>query len=278
MRFRNHLLTLVHRQSGDPEFAEILGRARMGRATQTDVDYLLANAASAPPEGALHLFAKNEPADQVNETEFKKLIASGAKPHPFKAMDHGPEHMLKSCPAPAKLWVCEGARVMVLRNLDMGIVNGSLGTVEKVTVHTETTAGHNPRVTGASIAVKLDGALGQEPFTYTFHTYDSERPASETDRVYKFSVKEANKVVARRIQIPLRLAWATSIHKAQGMSLDRVIIDFKGCFENGQAYTALSRLKTIAGGYLGNLLLRHLKMISSKALGWYQKLEVQSWA
>ena len=92
---------------------------------------------------------------------------------------------------------------------------------------------------------------------------------SEVERIYKFSVKEGRHEVASRIQIPLRLAYAISMHKSQGLSLEKAIIDFKGCFECGQAYTALSRLKTLAGGYLAGLAPRHLGMVNRKALAFY---------
>ena len=275
LAFRNHILTMVHRQQGDPAFADILGRARLGRATAEDVQYLVTNAAPEPLEGALQLFAVNKPADELNQQRLNELVQAGAKPHNFNAMDHGPPHLLENCPAPSRMWICDGARVLCLRNLDLGLVNGSLGTVQCVEVHTD--AAGKPE--GATIKVKFDGnpTSDNKPFLYSFHTYDPSRPSSETDRVYKFSVKEGKKEIAYRIQIPLRLAWACSIHKAQGMSLDRVSIDFSRIFSDGQAYTALSRCTYLATAYLKGLLPQHLKMASQKAMRWYDAQKVEQW-
>jgi ATP-dependent DNA helicase PIF1 len=89
---------------------------------------------------------------------------------------------------------------------------------------------------------------------------------------------DGKKKVASRIQLPLRLAWAVSIHKSQGTSLERASIDFKGIFEFGQAYTALSRMRTLAGAFLTNLQLSHLLMASDKAKAWYEKLKVEAWS
>ena len=55
-----------------------------------------------------------------------------------------------------------------------------------------------------------------------------------------------------RLQVPLRLAWALTIHKSQGSSLDLVVCDLKGCFTTGQAYVALSRAKTMQGLQIRN--------------------------
>ena len=94
----------------------------------------------------------------------------------------------------------------------------------------------------------------------------------------KFSVLgDKGKEIACRIQIPLKLAWAVSIHKSQGMSLDRVVIDFSKCFSDGQAYTALSRVRSLAGAWLIGLEYRHMRMVSRFAKQWYDELPLQQW-
>jgi len=280
LQFRNHVLTWIHRQSGDPTFAEVLSRARIGRATANDVVYLKANSAQEEPENCLKLFARNKPADELNQSRFRALVSGGAMPHSFNAIDHAekPENLakLEQCQAPKQLWLCVGARVMCLRNLIEGIlVNGSTGTVINVTPY------HDPelnRITHANVCVEFDGMLGAKSFEHQFKTYCSLMPAVEVSKVYEFTVHDGKKKIASRIQLPLRLAWAVSIHKSQGMSLERASIDMGGVFENGQAYTALSRMRTLAGAYIRGLAPTHLGMVSQIALKWYDGLAVEEWS
>ena len=277
LKFSNHVLTMIHRQQGDPTFAEVLSRVRVGLATQQDVFYLMSNSAQEEPEHCLKLFALNKPADGLNQTKLLALRDAGAEPHTFTAIDSGDKpHLLEQCQAPRQLHICVGARVMCLRNLIEGVlVNGSVGTVQAVTPERDEATN---RVIGASIRVLFDGMLNSPPFQHTFHTYRAEMEASELARQLEFTVHEGKKKVASRIQIPLRLAWAVSIHKSQGMSLERASIDFGGVFEEGQAYTALSRMRTLAGAFLKGLTLKHLLMVSAKAKAWYANLRVEEWS
>lgn len=274
LRFEVHVLNQCHRQS-DVAFVAVLGRVRTGCASQDDVDYLQANSAPDPLEGALRLFATNPPAEATNAHELMRLVnESKAVAHVFNAVDRGALGKLKHSPAPEKLWLCEGARVMCLRNLLQGqLVNGSLGTISKITVCRDA----DEKPTGAVISVRFDGVLGAGGFTHSFETYNENMAASDVARIYAFSVKEGKHEVASRIQIPLKLAWACSIHKSQGMSLDRAVINFAGTFENGQAYTALSRMRTLAGAHLAGLKLAHLKKVAKKPLAWYQGLSKKHW-
>lgn len=212
LAFRNHILTKIQRQQGDPKFAEVLGRARLGRATATDVAYLIDQSAPEPIEGALQLYATNKPADSLNMLRFHNLVHNGAKPHFFSAVDHGPPHFLENCPAPQKLWLCAGARVMCLRNVTSGLANGTLGTVVGVEVFYKTSeyGQHTPEQAGAKIKVRFDAsaATADRPFVYSFCTDQAARAVPETDRIYKFSIKEGRREIAHRLQMPLRLAYA----------------------------------------------------------------------
>lgn len=128
------------------------------------------------------------------------------------------------------LELCEGAQVMLLRNMpDHGLVNGSRGIV----VGFETVAPHTPLV--------------------EFLKRGSSGSTSDTIRipvgVSTWDVEDYPNV--SRVQIPLRLAWACTIHKAQGSTLDCALIDIgKGTFESGQAYVALSRVRSLDGLYI----------------------------
>ena len=266
LKFDVHVLALTHRQL-DGEFVRVLGRARLGQSTQADIGYLMANSAAEPPEGALQLFAVNRPADEVNQTQLSRLVKElGREAHRFLAVDKGPDAKLKHSPAPKELWLAEGARVMCLRNLVVGqLVNGSLGTVSRIAVRRD--AGDKPA--GAVVYVKFDGVMGGKPFTYNFQTVDADMPAADVARIYSFTVNDGKHELASRVQLPLRLSWASSIHKAQGTSLDRATIDFGSTFECGQAYTALSRMRAIGGAHLKNLRLSHLLRVAKVPLAFY---------
>lgn len=269
---KTHVLSHVHRQQ-DVRFIECLQRMRKGCGTVGDHQYLLQNSAPVPHEGSLQLFATNQPADNHNEHCLHLLEG---RMHPFTGVDSGNtsnmppdmlEGILKSCPAPKKLFIKVGARVMCLKNISDNLVNGTLGTVEAVApCYDEHNVLHH-----VNVDVLFDGQLGEEPFKHRFSTHIPGEPA-EPQNLFTITGQDQRKL-AQRIQIPLRLAWAVSIHKSQGMSLDRVSIDFARTFADGQAYTALSRVKTLSGAYIRGLSLRMLKMAAPKALAFYAGLD-----
>jgi ATP-dependent exoDNAse (exonuclease V) alpha subunit len=131
-------------------------------------------------------------------------------------------------PAPNTLELKINARVMILKNdINNQYVNGDLGTVIKLSDN--------------SVKVILD----RNSTTYDIISVTWERC------VYSFNEKLnqiEKQIVGKYTQLPLKLAWASTIHKAQGLTLDDVRIDFsKGCFESGQAYVALSRATSLEG-------------------------------
>lgn len=268
---KTHLLTHVHRQQ-DVAFIKILQRMRTGICTADDHRFLLQNSAQVPHQGSLQLFATNLPADTYNG---QKLAELQGRYHPFNSVDSSAnasvtttqlDGQLKNCPAPKRLVIKEGARVMCLKNISENLVNGSIGTVTKVTPHyNEDNILHH-----VNVEVEFDGQLGGESFTHRFSTHV---PGEEPEKQNLFTITgQDQKKLCQRIQIPLKLAWAISIHKSQGMSLERLSIDFSRCFAEGQAYVALSRIKSLAGVYIRGLSLGHMKMVAKKPLAFYRKL------
>ncbi|MEZ6000285.1 ATP-dependent RecD-like DNA helicase [Hyphomonas sp.] len=221
------LLALKHvfRQE-DPRFLALLGALRTGRVTPADEATLqgLVSHRSAADASETHvvLTPNNANAFRINQARLEGLPG---KPHPFYADVQG-QFDEKAYPTEAELELKEGARVMLIRNDPEGRwVNGSLAVV----------AGF----TSKSVIVDIDG-----------HAYEIEPAAWEK---YRYELDPETKKVKREVvgtfkQMPLRLAYAVTIHKAQGLTLDKVYIDFDhGMFAHGQTYVAFSRARTLEG-------------------------------
>lgn len=185
------------------------------------------------------LYTHNADVDAVNATKLKQL--SGAV-HKFSMTSQGAkplvEGLVRNCLSPAELELKEDAMVMCTKNnFEVGYVNGTLGRV-----------------------VRFDEKEGW-PVIKT--------PAGRelTIKPVSWELAEDGKVRASIEQIPLRLAWAITVHKSQGMSLDAAEIDLTKAFVYGQGYVALSRVRTLAGlkllGMHPNALRVDPKVISS---------------
>ncbi|MDJ0922424.1 MAG: AAA family ATPase [Henriciella sp.] len=221
------LLALKHvfRQA-DPRFLALLGAMRQGRITPADERVLqsVVSERSAIEASETHvvLTPNNANAYRINQARLDELPGQ-EKIFPATVQGTFDE---KSYPTEADLELKEGARVMLIKNDPEGRwVNGSLCTV----------AGWS----GRNVLVELDG-----------HTYEIEPAAWEK---YKYAIDPETKKVSREVvgtfkQVPLRLAYAVTIHKAQGLTLEKVYIDFdSGMFAHGQAYVAFSRARSLEG-------------------------------
>lgn len=227
------LLALKHvfRQE-DPRFLALLGAMRQGKITASDEATLASRVAGRPAVDASEthvvLTPNNANAFRINQA---RLDGLKGKPHSFKADVQG-QFDDKSFPTEADLVLKEGARVMLIRNDPEGRwVNGSLATVEGLS--------------GKGVIVSVDG-----------RAYEIEAAAWEK---YRYALDPASKKVKREVvgtfkQLPVRLAYAVTIHKAQGLTLDKVFIDFdSGMFAHGQAYVAFSRARSLEGLELSRL-------------------------
>ncbi|MFA6393618.1 MAG: PIF1 family DEAD/DEAH box helicase [Patescibacteria group bacterium] len=164
------------------------------------------------------LYTHNADVDAVNSYELSRVPG---KESVYPMTERGPRELVnflkKSCLAPEELKLKIGAMVMFVKNnFEAGYVNGTLGTV----------VGFNE---DEYPVVKI-------------------RSGSEITAVSSgWEIEEDEKVIAAISQIPLRLAWAITVHKSQGMSLDAAEIDLSRSFEYGMGYVALSRVRTLAG-------------------------------
>jgi ATP-dependent exoDNAse (exonuclease V) alpha subunit len=168
---------------------------------------------------AIKLFTHNVDVDMINELELEKLDTK-TKHYiaDTKGKDNIVETLKRSVLAPEKLTLKIGAQVIFVKNNpDNGYMNGTMGKVVKFTT------------TGYPVVKIIDGTN----ITVDEMEWSVDDESGKTQGSYK--------------QIPLRLAWAITIHKSQGMSLDRAEIDLSKTFEPGQGYVALSRVKNFEG-------------------------------
>ncbi len=179
---------------------------------QTDIGF--------PDIEPTRLFTHNSDVDSVNLTRLGELNTEGAT---YKMEAHGNKQLLvglvKSCLSPEILELRREAMVMCTKNnFEVGYVNGTLGRVTDF-----------DREDGFPIIETSDGrTLKIEPSSWSV-------------------MNEDGKVLAEVTQVPLRLAWAITVHKSQGMSLDAAEIDLRNAFTYGQGYVALSRVRSLMG-------------------------------
>jgi hypothetical protein len=181
------------------------------------------------------LFTHNISVDTVNDAELAKIPGPECS-YEMTSRGRKPlvETLKKSCLAPELLRLRKGARVMCVKNnFEKGYVNGTLGVVVSCG------PGVDPVIRTAG-RPKQGGMAGHDTTEY-------EGAKTITIEQASWTIEDDGKVLAEIQQYPLRLAWAITVHKSQGMSLDAAEVDLSQSFEPGMGYVALSRVRTLAG-------------------------------
>ncbi|TIB59566.1 hypothetical protein E3P78_03461 [Wallemia ichthyophaga] len=268
------------RQAGDEAFQNILIEARTGKLSDASVLALYAVQRKPParkPLQPLQVFARRAHVDAANRRQLNNLN----KPiHYFSAKDklvkQGAVRNVKmalnaAMPIPEQVELAAGAQVMLVKNLDTGrgLVNGavgvavSLGTYTKLSEEKEDNENENGDGDGNEwmIIPSLTSSRGRKvvykPMSDSTQTKQGKQ--GKVGVLVQFnnglrglveSVKQemeddVGDTLATRFQIPLVLAWATTIHKSQGQTLPSITVHFQDIFEHGMAYVALSRVKCL---------------------------------
>ena len=221
----------VYRQK-ERSFLEVLNRLRFGDCTQQDLDLLNKRVCPLADEDdyAITLSAYRRVADMTNERKLEELEG---EEFCYKGIVDG-KFRIKDFIVPELLKLKVGAQVIFCRNVSHSCVNG---TIAKVTGLTE-----------EAITVMLKNG---EVVNVSQTTWES------VERVYDRETKKMkSEVVGTFTQYPLKLAWAITIHKSQGMTFDRMHFDLtRGTFAPGQAYVAISRMRSLEGLTLSRPLL-----------------------
>jgi ATP-dependent DNA helicase PIF1 len=221
-------LATIHRQH-EAEFKYMLNAVRHGRVTAEIAAKLNETGARrAPTDGTITLATTNVTVTRINATQLAKLPGRSLTARAEVSGEFGG----RSYPADEALELKVGAQVMFLRNDgDQRWVNGSIGVVTKI---------------DSTVWVDVDGEVFQvQPMVWEKYRYS-----------YSALTKSLKKdIVAEFTQFPLRLAWAVTIHKSQGKTYERAIVDLgQRSFAPGQTYVALSRISQLDGLYLSRPL------------------------
>ena len=216
-------LTEQHRQS-DKRYLSVLTAIRKNNYNETHHEYLQErqideSAAHAHASTVTRLFPHNADVDEINARELAKLASL---PTIFSMTTKGKDSVVaslqKGCLSPERLELKLGAIVMCTKNNQQkGYVNGTLGTI----------VGFEQGTKYPIIETRAGDRITIDPVDWV--------------------IEENGKQKGSITQIPLRLAWAITIHKSQGMSMDAAVMDLREVFEYGQGYVALSRVRTLDG-------------------------------
>ncbi len=222
-------ITEQHRQD-DEDFLKVLSAIRTNNFDESHLETLETRKIerNAIPENIPKLYSHNFDVDSMNEKMLKTLKSD--EKH-FIMESKGREALvatlMKGCLSPQSLTLKVGAHVMFTKNNPaLGFANGTLGEV----------IGFDDDTDAPVVRTRNNKQIIVEAVDW--------------------SIDENGKVIASITQIPLRLAWAITVHKSQGMSLDSAVMDLGSVFEYGQGYVALSRVRRLAGLHI---------------LGWNQK-------
>lgn len=247
MGFYPVALKQVMRQRGDAQFLENLNKIRRG--DESAIAWFNQNTAKAEQPG-IYMSALNRCVDQKNEQQMAELHTEK------KAYEGTNENFKDSLPTKQSLVLCEGARVMSLLNDPGGeYQNGSLGTVAKLKNH--------------SVVVKFDHGGTVEVAPYTWE--DIEYQVVVDEKTGEASLKQV--VTGSFTQLPLRVAFAVTIHKSQGQTYDSVNLD-PYCFDVGQLYVALSRVTRADRLHLEKAVRKEYLQVSRQVQCFYDELEL----
>jgi len=241
-------LTEQHRQE-DNELNEILNEIRAGEVSNLSIEILNNCKNNLEEKDPTKLYTHNVDVDRIN-TQFLKDLDEKEKK--FKAETKGNEKLVevlkKSVLADEMLYLKKGAKVMFVKNnYEIGYVNGTIG-----------------EITGFS----TDGF----PYVKTKNT------TIEAKQEEWAVEDEKGGVLASFKQLPLRLAWAITVHKSQGMTLESAEVDLGKTFERGQGYVALSRLKELSGLNLSDFNATALEVDSLALKADARFKELSTWA
>ena len=249
-------LTQVMRQKDDSKFAELLNRVRTATCSEQDIATLKSREIEPDslnyPHSSLHVYSINKLVDKHNQKMLKKITE---EVYTIKAIDSKkdrntgldiemPEKPSDTGGLESELRVGIGCRVMLVSNIGVsdGLSNGATGTVSHIVVLADTVI---------TILVEFDNPkVGVKAKRLSHYREDHPNAVPVNRHEIAFGIGRHKCINATRRQFPLKLCWASTIHKVQGLTTDSIVVSFQGRFFAGQAYVALSRVKSLKGLYI----------------------------
>lgn len=258
LNLKNVVLKKNYRQN-EENFITALAHMRVNALDSEDIKLLNSRCVDSDTyqTDMLHIFSTNEEANRYNTAKFNMIeepirifsaedgVYRGTKlvyDNFTESENYILEIFSKNCRAEKDIPLKLGAKVMLLINMDFnkGLINGACGTI----------LGFNEK----SINIKFDNGVTASIPQHKFEYYYNDR------------------VVAERVQYPLKLAYGITIHKSQGMTLEKLVVDCSRIFERGQAYVAMSRVKTLGGLFIKSFEPEKV-MVDEHVAEFYENLE-----
>ena len=241
----------IYRQK-DMDLINMLNNLRFGEITEQDIKLLRSRYKQKDTDDVFEAIILGTHNIQIEKINISKLKDLNEKEKTFTAKYDGNiskiDFLKKNCIVPEKLTLKVGAQVMMLRNTyaKEGIINGSIGIVRE-----------------------FDNRKGYP--LVEFSNGELIKIMPEEWRIEKFDENTGKiEVEASMKQIPLVLAWAITIHKSQGMTLDKIRCSLHNAFVDGQVYVAISRVKTLQGLFIDSFNINNVKA-NKKVIKFYRE-------
>ncbi len=252
LNLNSFILQKSFRQN-DEKFVRILNNLRFNNLDEDDIEALKLRLEAKDETSIIRptiLTTHNVKVEEINQKKLQEIakneVVFTAK---FQGKEDKIEFLKKNLIAQEILKLKVGAQVMMIKNTYQkeGIINGSLGIVRDF----------SPKKSYPIVEFSEGKILTINPEEWLYERYDEAKKTTVID--------------AAMNQIPLILAWAMTIHKSQGLTLDKILCDLSDVFSPGQAYVALSRAKNLDGVFLSKINFSKIKA-DNEAIDFYRSL------